>query len=221
MLASNEGDFTMTEDQNAGSGSADLGSISSNNQGISDQRMDLGVKTGEAVSKLAQAVQQAGGQAKETATSLASEAAEKTKGLLNHQVEAGADFVSDIAQAVNVAADSLDPNSPQLAELVRGVAQHVNEFSESVRGQSVQELFETTSDFVRRNPALVFGAATACGFLLFRVIRASPSDGLRPERRQGNLSAESRAQQAAGDGGNRFQNQPSGEQGQASPFHGA
>jgi hypothetical protein len=210
----------MTDDQNFGSGSADLGA-GTNNQGISDQKIDLGAKTGEAVSKLAQAVQQAGGQAKETATSLASEAAEKTKGLLNHQVEAGADFVSDIAQAVNVAADSLDPNSPQLAELVRGLAQHVNEFSKNVRGQSVQELFETTSDFVRRNPALVFSAATACGFMLFRVIRASPSDGLRPERRRGDFSAESRAQQAAGDGRNRFQNQPGGEPGQESPFHGA
>jgi hypothetical protein len=66
---------------------------------------------------------------------------------------------------------------------------------------------------VRRNPALVFSAAAACGFMLFRVIRAGPSDGLRPERRQGDLSAESRAQQTAGDGGNPFQDQPGGGQG--------
>jgi ElaB/YqjD/DUF883 family membrane-anchored ribosome-binding protein len=210
----------MTDDQNFGSGSADLGSIRSNNPGNSNQKMDLGAKTGEAVSKLAQAVQQAGSQAKETATSLASEAAEKTKGLLNHQIEAGADFVGDIAQSVRVAADNLDQNAPQLAGLVRGVAQQVEEFSETVRGQTVEELVTTTSDFVRRNPAMVFSAAAACGFMLFRVIRAGPSDGLRPERRQGDLSAESRAQQTAGDGGNPFQDQPGGGQGQASPFHG-
>jgi ElaB/YqjD/DUF883 family membrane-anchored ribosome-binding protein len=213
----------MTDDQNFGPGSADLGSVSPNNSGSSDQKLDLdlGAKAGEAVSKLAHAAQQVGSQAKETASSLASEAGETAKGLLHHQVDAGADFVSDIAQAARVAADSLGPNSPQLAELVRGVAQHVNEFSENVRGQSVQELFETTSDFVRRNPALVFSAATACGFMLFRIIRANPSDGLRPAPRPGDFNAENRAPQAAGDGGNRFQNQSGGGQGQASPFHGA
>jgi hypothetical protein len=203
----------MTDDQNVGSGSADLGSRRRNNPGVSDQKTDLGAKTGEAVSKLAQAVQQAGSQAKETASSLAAEAGEKAKGLLHHQVDSGADFVSDIAQAVSAAADSLDQNSPQLAGLVREAAQHVNEFSEIVRGQSVQELFETTSAFVRRNPALVFSAATACGFMLFRIIRASPSDHLRPERRQGEFGAESRGQPSTGDGGNPFQNQPSGGQG--------
>ena len=209
----------MTDDQNSGPRSPSIGSISSNNQGVSDQKMDLGAKTGEAVSKLAEVVQQVGSQAKETATSLASEAGEKAKGLLHQQVEAGSDFVGDIAHSVRVAADSLDQNAPQLAGLVRGVAQQVGEFSETVRGQTVEELFETTSDFVRRNPALVFSAAAACGFMLFRVIRANPSDGRRPEPYQENLSTAGRTQPAAG--GDGFQSQRGGGQGQASPFHGA
>src|SRR5579863_8835134 len=173
--------MSMTDDQTFASGAPGIGSMGSDHQGNSDQKMDLGPKTGEAVSKLAEAVQQVGSQAKETATSLASEAGEKAKGLLHHQVEAGADFVGEIAQSVRVAADSLNQNAPQLAGLVRGVAQQVDEFSETVRGQTVEGLFETTSDFVRRNPALVFSAAAACGFMLFRVIRASPSDSSRPE----------------------------------------
>jgi ElaB/YqjD/DUF883 family membrane-anchored ribosome-binding protein len=211
----------MTDDQNSGLGSPGIGSMSSDHQGNSDQELDLGAKTGEAVSKLAEAVQQVGSQAKETATSLASEAGEKAKGLLYHQVEAGADFVGDIAQSVRVAADSLNQNAPQLAGLVRGVAQQVDEFSETVRGQTVEGLVETTSDFVRRNPALAFSAAAACGFMLFRVIRASPSDGLRLEPYQENLSTAGRMQQAAGDGGDRFESQRSGGQNQASPFNGA
>jgi len=184
----------MTDGQNFGSSSPGIESASSNNQSTSEHKMDLGAKTGEAVSNLALAVQQAGSQAKETATSLATEAGEKAKGLMHQQVEAGADFVGSIAQSVRVAADSLDQNAPQLAGLARGVAQQVKAFSETVRGQTIEELFTTTSDFVRRNPAMVFNAAAACGFMLFRIIRAGPSDGLRSERRQGNFGAGGQSQ---------------------------
>jgi hypothetical protein len=90
----------MTDGQSSGPGSPGSGSISSGDQANADQEMGLGAKAGEAVSKLAEAVQQVGSQAKDTATSLASEAGEKAKGLLQHQVEAGADFVGDVAQSV-------------------------------------------------------------------------------------------------------------------------
>ena len=211
----------MTDGQSSGSGSPGIGSTSSGDDGDADQKNDLVAKTGEAVSKLAEAAQQVGSQAKETATSLASEAGNKAKGLLQHQVEAGADFVADIAQSVRVAANSLDQNAPHLAGLVRGVAQQVTEFSETVRGQTVEELVATTSDFVRRNPTLVFSAAAACWFMLLRVIRVGPSEGLRREMRQGNLNADGRGRQAGGIGDSGSFGQPSGGQGQARPFHGS
>ena len=211
----------MTDDQSSEPNRPGIGSISTGDQANADQNMDRGAKTGEAVSKLAEAVQQVGSQAKETATSLASEAGDKAKGLLQHQVEAGADFAGDVAQSVRAAADSLDQNAPQLAGLVRGVAQQVQEFSETVRGQTVEELFVTTSDFVRRNPTLVFSAAAACGFMLLRVIRVGPSDGVRADMRQGNLSSDGREQQAGGIGDGDFYGQPSGGQGQERPFHGS
>ena len=88
----------MTDGQSYGSSSPGVRSINSGDRGDADQKMDLGAKTGEAVSKLAEAAQQVGSQAKETATSLASEAGDKAKGLLQHQVEAGAGFVGDVAQ---------------------------------------------------------------------------------------------------------------------------
>jgi ElaB/YqjD/DUF883 family membrane-anchored ribosome-binding protein len=187
----------MTDGQNSGFDSPAT-STSSNNPGVAGQQMELGAKTGEAVSKLAQAVQQAGSQAKETASALAAEAGEKAKGLMHSQVEAGADFIGDIAQSVRVAADSLERNAPQLASLVRGVAQQVEDFSQTVRGQTIEEIFETTSDFVGRNPAMVFSAAAVCGFMLFRVIRAAPSDGLQSGRQQGNFSPNTGMQQASG-----------------------
>jgi ElaB/YqjD/DUF883 family membrane-anchored ribosome-binding protein len=157
-------------------------------------------KAGEAVSKLAEVAQEAGGQAKQAASSLATEANQKAKGLLNQRVAAGADLVNQVAESAKHAADHLDQSAPQLAELVRGAAEKAEEFSQDLRGRSVNELVRTASDFTRRQPALVFGLASLAGFFLFRVIKANPSNGssqqqpsryadsrpgLRPEERYG------------------------------------
>ena len=63
------------------------------------------------------------------------------------------------------------------AGLVRGAADKIDEFASSTRDKTVEELFETASDFARRQPAVVFGAAAAAGFLLFRILKVAPSSG--------------------------------------------
>jgi ElaB/YqjD/DUF883 family membrane-anchored ribosome-binding protein len=187
--------------------------------------MELGASTGEAVSKLTQAVQQAGSQAKETATALASEAGEKAKGLVQGQVAAGADFIDDIAKSVTAAADCLKRNSPQLASLVRGVAQQVQDFSNTVRGQTTEQIIATTSDFVRRNPAMVFSAAAACGFMMFRLIRAGSSDGLhsagqRSAEQQGNFSSNSSSSLQQPSTSSSFASRSGSGQSAAGSYHG-
>jgi ElaB/YqjD/DUF883 family membrane-anchored ribosome-binding protein len=154
----------------------------STDQDNTSRTRDLGATAGEALSKVSEATQQAGRQARDAATSLASEANEKVKGLMNQQVGAGADLVSHVAQSVRSAADNLDQNIPQLAGLVRGAADRIEEFSEDIRHQSVEQLFQTASDFARRRPAMVFGAAAACGFLLFRLLKNAPAEGSRLSR---------------------------------------
>jgi hypothetical protein len=131
-------------------------------------------KAGEAVAKVADAAQQAGSQARETAASLASDAGQKAKGLLNMQVSAGADLAGHVAQSARCAAEDLGKNAPQLAGLVRGAAERVEEFSRDIRGQTVEDLVRTASDFTRRQPALVFGLASLAGFLALRVLKSSP-----------------------------------------------
>src|SRR6476661_10471915 len=131
-------------------------------------------KAGEAVSKLADVAQQAGTQAKEAASSLASDANQRAKGFLNQQVASGADLAGHVADSVRSAADNLDRSAPQLADLVRGAADRVEEFSRDIRGQSVDELMRTASDFTRRQPALVFGLASLAGFVLLRVLKSNP-----------------------------------------------
>jgi hypothetical protein len=53
----------------------------------------------------------------------------------------------------------------------------VEQFSRDIRGQTVEDLVRTASEFTRRQPALVFGLASLAGFLAFRVLKSSPPDG--------------------------------------------
>jgi ElaB/YqjD/DUF883 family membrane-anchored ribosome-binding protein len=149
-------------------------SLKSNNQSSGPKSQDVRGKAGEAVSKLADVAQQAGSQAKQTASSLASDANQKAKGFLNQQVASGADLAGHVADSARCAADNLDQNAPQLADLVRGAAKRVEEFSRDLRGQTVEDLVRTASDFTRRQPAVVFGFASLAGFLLFRVLKSNP-----------------------------------------------
>ena len=145
--------------------------------GSSGAAQDVRAKAGEAVSKFADVAQQAGSQAKQTASALASDANQKAQGFLNQQVASGANLAGHVAESARCAADNLNQTAPQLAELVRGAAQKVEEFSRDMRGQTVEDLVRTASDFTRRQPALVFGLASLAGFMLFRVLKASPSSG--------------------------------------------
>jgi ElaB/YqjD/DUF883 family membrane-anchored ribosome-binding protein len=138
-------------------------------------RQDIGKMAKETVTRLGDTAQEFGSQARQAATSLASEANKNIKGVLNQKVGIGADLVGHVAHSVRAAADDLKPNSPELAGLVRGAADKIDELSSSVRDKTVEELFETASDFARRQPAVVFGAAAAVGFLLFRILKAAPS----------------------------------------------
>jgi hypothetical protein len=137
---------------------------------------DMRAKAGDAASKVAEAAREAGGQAKQAASSLASDASKQAKGFLNMQVTAGADMVDHVVESAHAAAESLDQNAPQLAGLVRNAADRAEEFSQDLRDRTVEDLIRTASDFTRKQPALVFGLASLVGFLAFRVLKSSPPE---------------------------------------------
>jgi hypothetical protein len=168
----------MNTQQTSRPNSSTTGSVQSGNttDGLSGKASDMRAKAGEAVAKLADVAQQAGSQAKQTASSLAADANQKAKGFLNQRVTSGADLAGHVADSAKCAADNLGQKAPQLAELVRGAADRVEEFSQDLRGKSVDELLRNASDFTRRQPALVFGLASLAGFFLFRVLKANPAN---------------------------------------------
>ena len=164
----------MNSQQSGSSTSSPQSTRSTTASPTSGAAQEMRAKASEAVSKIADVAQQASGQAKEAASSLASDAQQKAKGLLNMQVTAGADLAGNVAQSARHAADHLDRSAPQLAGLVRGAAERVDAFSKDLRGQTVEDLVRTASDFTRRQPALVFGLASLAGFLAFRVLKSNP-----------------------------------------------
>jgi uncharacterized phage infection (PIP) family protein YhgE len=110
------------------SGSSVSGSNRPRNQpeGPAGGSQDSQAKSGDAVSRLTEVAQQAGSQVKQTVTSLASEANQKAKGVLNQQLTAGAELVANGAESAKHAADNLNENAPRLADLVRRAADKID-----------------------------------------------------------------------------------------------
>jgi ElaB/YqjD/DUF883 family membrane-anchored ribosome-binding protein len=160
---------------------------------IAEEKTGLGAQAGAALSKVSEAAQQAGSHVKEAGTSLSAKAGEKAKGLIGQQVASGADFLGYIGRSARVAADTLHPDAPQLAGLVRGMASSFTDLSDTLRGQSPEALLETASDYVRQNPALVFSAAAACGFALARLLQRGAWNGGRFNVRPGNSGTKSQS----------------------------
>jgi hypothetical protein len=143
-------------------------------------------RANEAARKAGQTAQQAQTQAREAMSNLSSHAAGTVKELLNNQVSTGADFVSDLAHSIHCAADDLNHTAPQVGEFAHEAARRVDAFATRIREKPADELFADASDFARRQPAIVFGAAAVLGFAMFRVLRvgAPVSSGSTSGHRQ-------------------------------------
>ena len=114
-------------------------------------------------------------QAQQVASDTASTITDHVKGLLDDQVGNGADMVGHLANSAKRAADDLDQNAPQLAGLVRGVADRLEIYADDLHDQSVDQLLRTASNYTRRQPAVVFGLAALVGFFALRTFKSTTS----------------------------------------------
>ena len=95
--------------------------------------------------------------------------------VLDQQVHKGARVAANVANSARRAADELETDSPQLADLVRGMADRLREYSRDLEEQSAVDIYQSASDFTRRQPALVFGVAAFAGFLALRTLKSRPT----------------------------------------------
>ncbi|WP_274630161.1 hypothetical protein [Arvimicrobium flavum] len=125
-------------------------------------------------------------QATDTIMQAASEGAttisRQMSGLLDRQVGSGADMIHQVASSTRLAADDLDANlMPQVAGMVRTVADRIDTYADDIRDKSVEQILGTASELTRRQPAVVFGFAALAGFLAFRALGSIPSRDIGKE----------------------------------------
>ncbi len=143
--------------------------------GASRTSESMASKTDDVVSTASAMAGAAAGKAREVASETAATVSEQVTQLLDRQVGTGAVMVGRVARSAKRAADELDQEAPQLANLVRTFAGQIDGYAENLRDQSVTELMRSASDFTRRQPALVFGAAALAGFIALRMVRNTSS----------------------------------------------
>jgi ElaB/YqjD/DUF883 family membrane-anchored ribosome-binding protein len=125
------------------------------------------------------AVRDIADQAKGAAADTAATLGNQVKGLLDDQVGHGAAVVGRFANATQRAADELEQESPQVARLVRGVADRLDSYANDLQKQSVDELVQAASNYTRRQPAVVFGLAALVGFFALRTFKNAASGSSR------------------------------------------
>jgi hypothetical protein len=152
----------------------DFGSDSTRGMRGGSQGKTVGAAASDAMSSMSDMAQQAADQAKRTAADAASTVTTQVKEMLDRQVGTGADMVGHVAHSAKRAAEDLDETVPQLAGLVRIVADRIDGYADDLRDQSVDQLLQTATDLARRQPALVFGVAALAGFFLFRTMKSAP-----------------------------------------------
>jgi hypothetical protein len=113
--------------------------------------------------------------ARAAASDVASEAKSHMKGVLDRQMGVAATMVGDVAHSFHAAAEDLDHNAPLAADLVRGLADRMSGYADGMQTQSAEDVLRATSDFTRRQPALVFGLAALAGFFVFRTVKNTPT----------------------------------------------
>jgi hypothetical protein len=109
----------------------------------------------------------------EAASQAAATITSQVQGVLDQQLVKGARVVTNIARSARRAADELETDTPQVAGLMRGMADRIEGYSRALEDQSVTDLYESAADFTRRQPAVVFGIAALAGFLALRTLKST------------------------------------------------
>ena len=110
------------------------------------------------------------------AASPGSQARGKMNGLLQGQMEAGADYVLLVSDTAHSFANDLESKAPELARYMHRAAERADQFAEDFRRRSPDELLNVATDYARRNPRVFFGGAIALGFVLSRFLKSGSDD---------------------------------------------
>jgi ElaB/YqjD/DUF883 family membrane-anchored ribosome-binding protein len=99
-------------------------------------------------------------------------AREQATGYVDQRKDEVAQAISDFARSLRDACKEFD-DRPNIRGLVDSAADGIDDFAESIRARSFNEIFDHAETMIRRRPGTVAVASAAIGFLVARFIKAS------------------------------------------------
>jgi ElaB/YqjD/DUF883 family membrane-anchored ribosome-binding protein len=103
---------------------------------------------------------------------LASQAADKTRGLVGQGLERSAEALANVGKLVGDTADGLDERlGPEYGDYARRAATAIDDAATSIASKDADELIDDTREFVRRSPGVALAGAAIVGFALARLIK--------------------------------------------------
>ena len=106
-------------------------------------------------------------------------AGHKVEGIVDKSKQAGAEAVAGVARTAQALADTVAPDSPAIADYVRGAGQKIDRLASDLRDKKVGDLLNSAAEFGRSQPVLLLAGAAVVGFALSRLIKAGAA---KPEK---------------------------------------
>jgi hypothetical protein len=96
----------------------------------------------------------------------------KAEDIANRSKVAGADAVAGVARTAQALADTVAPDSPAIADYVRGAGQKIDRLASDLRDKKVGDLLTSAAEFGRSQPVIMLAGAALVGFALSRLVKA-------------------------------------------------
>ena len=153
--------------------------------------------------------QRVGEKVQRQASDVGSDLQAQAQKMVSEQKEMARSGLMDMVSAIRTAADDLERHEqPQFANLARGLARGIEDFSQSIGRRNFQEMLTDVQRFARDHPAAFFGGAVLAGLAIARFAKSSSEH--RHEARFGR--------QAEQTSGARYPMQRAGQGGQLADF---
>lgn len=95
----------------------------------------------------------------------------KAEELAGRSTQAGADAVAGVAKTAATLADSLEAQSPAVADYVRSTGRRIDRLADDLRDKSAGELLTLATDFGKRQPLALLAGSAIIGFALARIVK--------------------------------------------------
>lgn len=112
----------------------------------------------------------------------ASQATDRINETVSEQKGAGAEYVSNLAEAMRRASREFDSELPIAGKYIRKAASQVENVADSIRTGDLNDLVNGARDFARRQPVAFLGLATLAGFVAVRFLKSSPDSSRSSHR---------------------------------------